>query len=268
MKKNDRLKILRILSGLTQDDLAAAACVPRSSIGVWESTKYGPSHTAVPKLADVLNVTPGFLAFGYPAISSAIWVPHLPERPDHIVSQTKTIKTLLPLFLGEISISSIATTSLSDEEILCFLGNGKAFQYLIVADSKIAGVIDTLEYGANTLSLGNISCNGHLHGLGKVETLLKKRGFEVFPFSEELQKCLDKMRAGDPISEVRTASEMLNEIRRIKGLVSDAALVNVLGVRQPTVSSWRSRDSLPYKEIINFCIKEGISTDSIFLKLK
>ncbi len=64
---------------------------------------------------------------------------------------------------------------------------------------------------------------------------------------------------------VRSASEILDEIRRIKGLGSDAALGAVFGVRQTTVSSWRARNSLPYEEIIAFCIREGISTDSLLL---
>ena len=64
---------------------------------------------------------------------------------------------------------------------------------------------------------------------------------------------------------VRSAAEVLNEIRRIKKLDSDAAIGEIFGVRQPTVATWRSRNSLPYEEIIRFCVREGISTDSLFL---
>ena len=65
---------------------------------------------------------------------------------------------------------------------------------------------------------------------------------------------------------VRSAAEIIDEIRRIKGLESDAALGEIFGVRQTTVASWRSRNSLPYEDIIAFCVKEGVSTDKIFLK--
>jgi transcriptional regulator with XRE-family HTH domain len=64
----------------------------------------------------------------------------------------------------------------------------------------------------------------------------------------------------------RTAIEILDEIRLLKGLGSDGALGEALGIRQSTVSSWRARNSLPYDVIINFCIKEGISTDALFLR--
>ena len=63
----------------------------------------------------------------------------------------------------------------------------------------------------------------------------------------------------------RSACEILDEIRRMKGLGSDAALGELFGVRQSTVSSWRTRNSLPYEEIIAFCIKERLSTDCLFL---
>jgi len=63
---------------------------------------------------------------------------------------------------------------------------------------------------------------------------------------------------------VRSASEILDEIRRIKKLESDAALGEIFGVKQSTVASWRSRSSLPYEDIIAFCVNEGLSTDNLF----
>ena len=64
---------------------------------------------------------------------------------------------------------------------------------------------------------------------------------------------------------MRTANEILDDIRRLKGLDSDAALGGLFGVKQSTVASWRSRNTLPYDDIIAFCVKENIPTDSIFL---
>jgi hypothetical protein len=64
---------------------------------------------------------------------------------------------------------------------------------------------------------------------------------------------------------MRTTTEILDEIRRIKGLDSDTALGALFNVKQSTVASWRARNSLPYEEIIAFCVKEGIPTDVLFL---
>lgn len=62
---------------------------------------------------------------------------------------------------------------------------------------------------------------------------------------------------------MRSASEILDEIRRLKGLKSDAALGDLLGVKQTTVASWRGRNSINHDAIIAFCVKEGLSFESL-----
>lgn len=64
---------------------------------------------------------------------------------------------------------------------------------------------------------------------------------------------------------MRSANEIIDEIRRIKGLSSDTALGALFGVKQSTVASWRTRNSIPYEEIIAFCVREDISTDQLFI---
>lgn len=70
---------------------------------------------------------------------------------------------------------------------------------------------------------------------------------------------------GNFVLTPKTASEVLDDIRRIKRLDSDSALGILFGVKQPTVASWRARNTLPYADIISFCIKERISTDYLFI---
>lgn len=65
---------------------------------------------------------------------------------------------------------------------------------------------------------------------------------------------------------LKTAAEILDEIKIIKKLETDSALGDFFGVKQPTVSAWRARNSIPYEIVISFCLKEGISTDQIFFK--
>ncbi len=62
----------------------------------------------------------------------------------------------------------------------------------------------------------------------------------------------------------RTAGGVLDEIKKLKGLHSDTALGQLFGVERSTVATWRSRDSLPYKDIIAFCLRENIELESIF----
>jgi len=65
---------------------------------------------------------------------------------------------------------------------------------------------------------------------------------------------------------MRTASEILDEIRKLKRLKSDATIGQIFGVKQTTISSWRLRNSLPYQDIVAFCAKEGLSTDTLFFR--
>lgn len=64
-----------------------------------------------------------------------------------------------------------------------------------------------------------------------------------------------------------TANDVLDKIKSIKKVSNDTELAVLLGAKgQSTVGSWRKRNSLPYEEIISFCVTEGIPLDSIFLK--
>lgn len=67
--------------------------------------------------------------------------------------------------------------------------------------------------------------------------------------------------------EPRSAGEVLDEIRRIRGIGSDKELGKVLGgLSQSTIASWRTRRTLDYDMIIKFCVSEGLSLDDVFLK--
>jgi hypothetical protein len=66
--------------------------------------------------------------------------------------------------------------------------------------------------------------------------------------------------------QLKTASEILDEIKKIKQLETDSALGDLFGVKQPTVSAWRARNSIPYSIVFEFCLKESVSTDQIFFK--
>jgi transcriptional regulator with XRE-family HTH domain len=61
-----------------------------------------------------------------------------------------------------------------------------------------------------------------------------------------------------------TANEILDRIIKLRGLKNDMTLAKVFGVKQPTVSTWRSRGTIPYRAIIKLCNKEGISLNSLF----
>lgn len=67
----DRLKTIRILKGLTQEDLAVAAGIKQQSIQAIESGKTKmPTADILFKIARRLEVSPAWLAFGTEAIDN------------------------------------------------------------------------------------------------------------------------------------------------------------------------------------------------------
>ena len=59
-------------------------------------------------------------------------------------------------------------------------------------------------------------------------------------------------------------SQILDRIIKLKGLKNDKELAKLFSVAPNTISSWRSRGSIPYEKIIAFCVQEGFSLDYVF----
>lgn len=56
-------------------------------------------------------------------------------------------------------------------------------------------------------------------------------------------------------------SPVIDKIKSLKNVTFDSEVAKVLGIEQSTFSERRKRHSIPYKEIIDFAIKEKISLD-------
>ncbi|KAB0668998.1 helix-turn-helix transcriptional regulator [Oryzomonas sagensis] len=135
MDKKKRFKLLRVLNGYSQNDVGELLQVPRSSISIWEVGKHGPGTDAVIKLADILHVDPGYLTYGKPPISHAVWIPLVPTRSDHIKTLSKEITSLLPSFLNENLLQEVHVYQLSDLGAVFLLGANK--KHLIIADRQL-----------------------------------------------------------------------------------------------------------------------------------
>ncbi len=63
-----------------------------------------------------------------------------------------------------------------------------------------------------------------------------------------------------------TLDHILSRIAENAGVEpKDSELGKVLGKARSTVSSWRQRGSIPYAEVFEYCAKNGVSLDAIFL---
>ncbi|MEI6209737.1 MAG: helix-turn-helix domain-containing protein [Desulfuromonadales bacterium] len=75
MTKQERLRLLRLLSGQTQAGLAAAAGLKQSLITSYERGVCNISVAATTIMAPLLGVDPAYLTFGYPALAGKVWEP-------------------------------------------------------------------------------------------------------------------------------------------------------------------------------------------------
>lgn len=142
MEKRDRLKILRLLNGCTQDILANRLSVPRTSIAMWEKGRYGFSSEVTVKLASALGVQTDYLILGTPTIANAVWIPVPPSRPDYLRSMQEDFTGLLPQFLAENMYNASYSDSLADGGRFFLLGRDYSFGCLLIADARLADIIN------------------------------------------------------------------------------------------------------------------------------
>lgn len=57
---------------------------------------------------------------------------------------------------------------------------------------------------------------------------------------------------------MRISGGILDKIKIYKAFATDSEMAKQFGVRQSVVSSWRKRNTVPYKKLLDFCKKEGL----------
>ena len=62
---------------------------------------------------------------------------------------------------------------------------------------------------------------------------------------------------------LRISNGILDKIKIYKGFATDSEMAKYFGVRQSVVSSWRNRNTVPYKEFLDFCKKEGLDIQEL-----
>lgn len=138
MKKNGRLKILRILNGFSQDALGEKLNVPQATISFWENGKYAPSADSFSKLSYALSTSSKYLTSGFPPIDSAVWMPFSPSRSDFLLAMQRDINLLFPQLIEENGFNAMYTDSLSDGGRFFLFGRNYFFGCLLLADSQLA----------------------------------------------------------------------------------------------------------------------------------
>lgn len=60
-------------------------------------------------------------------------------------------------------------------------------------------------------------------------------------------------------SDVRSADAVIRRLCDALGVSTDSALANLMGVKRHTVSGWRSRNSIPFRDIVDIAEREGLN---------
>jgi transcriptional regulator with XRE-family HTH domain len=139
MDRGNRLKILRILCGQSQDVLSRNLGLSQGNVATWERKGMFPRDPEIAKkLAELLQAPVGYLAFGDPLIDCAVWEPQPPQSPRHLKSYITEIRSLFPEFCMENQIEICAYYSAENGKII-FLGQaGKPLSYLLLTKPVIA----------------------------------------------------------------------------------------------------------------------------------
>lgn len=61
-----------------------------------------------------------------------------------------------------------------------------------------------------------------------------------------------------------TFDEVIKKLKIKLNLEKDKELYDLMGIKQSTFTNWRTRNKIPYEEIINYCNENNITFSDIF----
>jgi len=63
---------------------------------------------------------------------------------------------------------------------------------------------------------------------------------------------------------MNTFEEVIKKLKLKLSIEKDKELYQLMGIKQSTFTNWRSRNKIPYEEIITYCNKNNITFSDIF----
>ena len=153
LKTFERIKILRILAGLTQNDLGQKLGLNQSSITRVEKSKDNKGCKLgvelLPQLSGLLQTTDNYLFDDDLVISGpqfspgTIWWPICPDRSQILDKLIRDLKGLLPGLLYENKIDFVNSGILGDGKIYLFGSKGR-FCSLLILKERLRDTVDNL----------------------------------------------------------------------------------------------------------------------------
>lgn len=179
-----RLKVLRLLAGLNQEQLADKSDVNRVSINRWETAGQPPALYSVELVAKHLGVSSDYLYHGgrtaFP--SKAFWSPAVPANQKYINKLRNDLMDLLPALFNEAEIDHAAIYTISNQDLFVLLWRSKQKEgqrvdvdYLLAAGRSPLSEIVREAVSVSVKSrydLGELQASNHIEGMHSAESKL------------------------------------------------------------------------------------------------
>lgn len=147
MTSGERIKILRILNGYTQQTLAEYADVSRASVMLWEKDKLPTRRTAL-ALATLFEVSVEYLLEGINFPDYALWKPIAPGHPKHLKDLAADMDHGISALFNELGILFSVIGQTSDGKFFWLCGNGPEsnewrLNYLLTCDKSLESLLSS-----------------------------------------------------------------------------------------------------------------------------
>lgn len=147
MTSGERIKILRILNGFTQQTLAEVADVSRASVMLWEKDKQPTRRTAL-ALAMLFEVSVEYLLEGINPPDYALWKPIVPGHPKHLQDLAIDMNHGISAIFSEIGIDFSAKGQTSENQFFWICGNSPEsnewrLNYLFTCDKSLEPLLSS-----------------------------------------------------------------------------------------------------------------------------
>lgn len=147
MKINTRIKLLRLLIGMTQEELAFQVEIPRATLGHYEIGSYIPRDMILMQIAEILGVEPGYIRYGSPVIRNQVWIPSIPKHSKSKQTIYEDIEKLIPEFIQENAFTSLVVGKLADGNQTLLFGRNMKFDCLLLISPNLADKLITASKG-------------------------------------------------------------------------------------------------------------------------
>lgn len=196
MTSGERIRILRILNGYSQQSLADVMDVSRASIMLWEKGKLPKRNTAI-ELAELFEIKVEYLLDGKNPPTCAIWQPTPPGHPNHLKAMSNDLNCGIGLLFRELNICFAAKGLDSGEKDFWICGNSPEqsdwkVNYIINCDQSLKAIVGEAIKSSVPL-LVDLSEVSFFGGQGSFVETIANELYQIYGHYPDCQNIYDRL---------------------------------------------------------------------------